>query len=249
MEKTLQATSEADLKQSLIGDAILFSPGEAAELLSLYKRFVSLYRTVKSHVIASEKCDREGRLSLPAINEFRNALDHDMRVRGVTILRDLSGPDRADIAPFEYCKQNISKAIGHIYRAGYDALDVISFSLLDEIGRLCDSVSQTTLVAVIPGYGSVIRSRLQDATKMCNAAKANKDVESDNVAEQHFRSYEQAIETLSEVKHTLEEHLPELRRVDAESSQAYLRQRNWTIGIGLASIVISILLTWLFTKG
>lgn len=214
------------------------------------KDLVPLYFKVKRYVITSEKVSNGGKLSVPAINELRNAFDHAMRA--IAVFHGAAKP--ADgMSEFDYCITNVSKASGHIYRAGYDALDVISLALTNDIKRLIESVRRTTLVAVIPNYSTEIREPVENAISTCDAAKATKDIEIDGADPQNFAQYEHAIKILFDAKERLYKVLPELERVEGEardadaiSDQKRLRERNIAYGVAAASIVIGAIISWLF---
>jgi hypothetical protein len=115
--------------------------------------------------------------------------------------------------------------------------------LIEEIERIRESVRRTTLIQVFPDYHTSIRAPLQEALDACDEAKAKKDVEDKASDNPNFSRYEQAIKVLKLVHDKLNERLDDLRAVDKESSTDYRRQRNWAVGIGIAGIVITILLT------
>jgi len=143
------------------------------------REFIRLYFKVKRYIIDSEKALAGNKLSMPAINELRSALDHEMRTQSV--IRGVSkAPTDGGLSEFGYCETNITKAIGHIYRAGYDALDVISLSIAEDVLKTIDSFSRTTTVTVFSNYSDEIRLPLEKAMEICGEAKARKDVEADD---------------------------------------------------------------------
>jgi len=78
-----------------------------------------LYIQAKALILYSEEVDPESRSNLQVIKELRDAFDHLMRVI-VARVGNQTSPGATDP---EYCSKNIQKAIGHIYRAAFDALD------------------------------------------------------------------------------------------------------------------------------
>lgn len=99
-------------------------------LEACYRDLIEFYFVIKQVVIAAERDDKERRLSFSAINELRSALDHIMRAHGV-----VHGTSNADAAVsesgltvYDYCTKNLSKAKGHLYRAGFDAYDIIGIN-------------------------------------------------------------------------------------------------------------------------
>lgn len=219
------------------------SDTEAGQYRKQLTEFIELYRRVKFYVIASEKAAEGDKISLPAINELRNAFDHLMCASAVYYGLSTVPPESGALQAYDYCHTNMSKGMGHLYRAGYDVLDVISLSRTSDIQRILASVRHTTLVAVFHSYSADIRMPLEQAVAACDKAKASKDVESNDAGQQHFQKYEEAIRTLDQVRARLYDNLPELTKVDQEKKQEKEKdsrtQRNWAIVGMVAAIIVA----------
>ncbi|MBN1343266.1 MAG: hypothetical protein JXQ73_11335 [Phycisphaerae bacterium] len=245
------------------------------EVKQAYATLTKLYMRVKGYVIASEDLETLSEasedetlagqecLSVAAINELRNGFDHDNRVKAVLLLGDNSGAEKAKLGPYEYCVKNVNKAIGHVYRAGYDALEIVYLHESSEIVRLLDGFRMSTLATVMPDYAEAIHAKRDAARELHKKAKSFKDVESEKLLEEgqlgegfsvHFDNYEKAVAILDALVQTLHGKLPVLQQVEEEKErdlEGQLRtarsQRNWAlIGI-LATVVlaaIGILVTW-----
>ena len=226
-------------------------------LTALSKQLVTLYKDVKAYVISSEKLSKDSRISVPALNELRNAFDHNMRADAVWRHGEPL-PDGVESDAFTYCEKNIEKAIGHVYRAGYDALDIIALGKIRLIKKYVDSFRITTLHTVIEDYTGKIRKPFRTAIESCNDAKMGKDVEPKRIQDhpQFYGWYIQAIESLDSVLDVYESHEEDLLAAEqqvasSDQSQRDLarRQRNFAIwgmvlGIlfGVGSIVASVIL-------
>jgi len=225
-----------------------FSEEENSKIDAKLSELISLYDKVKKYIIASEKASAENKLSIPAINELRNAFDHHMRASAIR-LQVRRVPEESGMSEMAYCTSNIDKAVGHIYRAGYDALDVISLCLMTDIKKIVESVSRTTLVADFAGYSQEIRIPLETAMSTCDAAKLSKDVKENGAGQAHFSRYESAIQELTAIKEKLYGRLPELNAVEAERKATdtklnshFKKERN--IAIVVAIIIAIISLAW-----
>lgn len=97
----------------------------------------SLYKTVKHLVLLSEYYNNDQKIVLSTINELRNTLDHIMR---------------ALYSNVKINKEELYKAKGHLYRAAFDACEVIAIDRLDYINNFKNSVSFSTLYKVYPQY-------------------------------------------------------------------------------------------------
>jgi hypothetical protein len=107
-------------------DALVFT--EELRLLS------SLYEEVKKIVLLSENKNDEKAVLLTAVNELRNAFDHIMRCY----------LDECDF------KEHIKKAKGHLYRAGYDAYELMAIDLSSQIKHLLKDYSFEIINKVLP---------------------------------------------------------------------------------------------------
>ncbi|MBT3198975.1 MAG: hypothetical protein HN350_03575 [Phycisphaerales bacterium] len=232
------------------GIVLALTQQENAGLTGLSKQLVTLYREVKSHVIRSEKLSQDSRISVPALNELRNAFDHNMRADAVWRHGE-SLPKGVETDVFRYCEKNIEKAIGHVYRAGYDALDIIALNKIRRIKKYVDDFRITTLHTVIDDYTGKIRQPFREAIKSCNDAKLGKDVEPEEIQQhpQFFGWYTQAISILDGVLDVYESHEEDLLAVEKEvasSDQAQRDiarlQRNLAILFGIGSIVTAVII-------
>jgi len=105
----------------------VFTSEQQQDLSAKHKHLISLYKEVKPYVIASEKAaGRLGaglgpkdprdvslgdRLSIVAINELRNAFDHEMRAQAVW--QGCSEvPKESGLSAFDYCMTNLRTACG-----------------------------------------------------------------------------------------------------------------------------------------
>ena len=221
------------------------------------KQLVTLYKEVKAYVIRSEKLSRDNAISVPALNELRNAFDHNMRADAVWKHGE-SPPDGVEPDEFKYCEKNMEKAIGHVYRAGYDAFDIISLDKLQTIKKYMDDFRITTLHTVIKDYTGKIRKPFRSAIESCNNAKLGKDVEPQRIQDhpQFYSWYIQAIETLNRVLDVYESHEEDLLAVEQEVASSdqcerdlARRQRNFAIWgmvlavlFGIGSIAVSVII-------
>lgn len=223
------------------------------QLAALSGRIVALYAEVKKHVIASEKLSPGARVSVPALNELRNAFDHYMRATAVW-RHGLKPVQGAEQDPFKYCEKNLQKALGHIYRAGYDALDVITLNRIRQIEKYADSYSVSTLHAVISDYATRVRRPFEEGVRQCDGAKQGKDVEPDKT-EQHltfFAEYRASILKLDSVLEVLHAHDKDMAAVEDEARQQYRKQRDWAlwgiVATVITAIVAIVITLWLACK-
>lgn len=149
---------------------IEFTPEELEQL----KHLAVLYIDAKALILFSEEFDPDSRSNLQTIKELRDAFDHTMRVIG----HKHSGIETDHDDDNDYCKKNLHKAVGHVYRAAFDALDGTVLSLRQKIAELINGYDRETLVSVFPDYAQM-RLKLEELTKNISEHRARKDVGKD----------------------------------------------------------------------
>lgn len=196
------------------------SQGEKEILLNDYQKLIEFYqKKVKEVVVASERQSHEQKISIPAVIEIRSAFDHIARVHAVMYCDGVNDNlAESGLSSFEYCTKNLDKAHGHLYRAAYDAYDVIAISLQKEIERLLNSISRETLFAVVPDAHNMIYIPYHEARKLVTQEKTYKDVTSRTEEEKQFKQYETATNQLLDVKETILKHMAALVEYDKEKT-------------------------------
>ncbi len=196
-----------------------------------YKDIIKFYTEVKELVAAAEREDIQQRLSISAIAELRSALDHIMRSHSVEygITSDDEIKNTTGLDPQEYCRKNYDKAYGHLYRAGYDAYDCISISMIDRIEYIFSSVSREALHTIIPGVTTSTINPYLGAKELFTSAKVRKDVESREQEQKQFETYEKAIKQLYNVRKTLNDHEENMISYDKEKKWSVIKQRIFVV--------------------
>ncbi len=137
-------------------------PRQLSKIFKIYndeeeilKELIELYDMVKDIHIFTEEF--EVKTNLQADSEFRNALDHLMRV-----LREKLNPKSEKGE--EYIRSNLSNARGHIYRVGYDTLDILTISLRKKIIDELSDFSPGTINITIPEYYKKMKPLIEGMT-------------------------------------------------------------------------------------
>lgn len=183
-----------------------------------YLKLIEFYhKKVKEIVVASERGDPKQRISIPAVIEIRSAFDHVARTHAVMYDCDINNSmAESGLSSYDYCSKNLDKAHGHLYRAAYDAYDVIAISLQEEIEKLINSVSREALFAVVPDAVNKIYNPYHEARKLVTKEKIYKDVTSRAEEEKQFIQYEKATNHLLDVEKTIRKYMPALIEYNKE---------------------------------
>jgi hypothetical protein len=124
-----------------------------------FSEIASLYKEVKKIVLLAENENNKKEVILSSVNEMRNAFDHLMRCY--------------DEGDFEH---QIDKAKGHLFRAGYDAYELLVIENTITIKELLKNYDIGTITKVFPEYFSKIYPTIEKLEKELAQARANKRV-------------------------------------------------------------------------
>lgn len=153
-----------------------FSENEITQLKSL----ATLYLQAKPLILYSEEADPNFRSNLQIVKELRDAFDHVMRVVvvhfGDALLDNGQELCVDSVKPsIGYGEKNIQKAIGHVYRAAFDALDGVVLSLREKIIAELNNIPHDAIGSVLPEYWE-IRIKLEELNEKIGQHRARKDI-------------------------------------------------------------------------
>jgi hypothetical protein len=168
-------------------ETLCFNGEETAKV----KETVELYLFVKELIIFNETIDPESNTFPQVINELKNAYDHFNRVLAAKL--DLkTGIDST------YTINNLDKALGHIYRACYDALDWLSINVTEDVRKELECHSNEAIKVVIPDYYSDLRPALLKYEKQITDLRAEKDVS--HINSDSMNEYATIVKDLTDIR-------------------------------------------------
>lgn len=139
--------------------------------IDLLKQICIEYINTKTLVSKAESVDIRSSANIQINKEFRDALSHILRVFGDQLL--MNGEKKASEG-VDYYESNLDKAIGHIYRAGYDAIDGVAISIRESLNDTAHFPASIK-TQVIPNFAEKI-ARLDDFHKKITKYKDDKDI-------------------------------------------------------------------------
>ena len=186
------------------------------------------YKSVKHIFLLVEYYNGNRGIVVSSINELRSAFDH--------VMRAMTKMDKSEL------EDEISSAEKHLFRAAYDACEVIILDRLDYIERLKSKVSIKAINKVYPEYATEV---------LPFAAKLKKDVvgvrQIDNLRER-VNQYEEQINKIIDYSENLEVLMPAIvKEKDKEDVESLFSPTFVTIIVGSVLVVISIL-SYLFPQ-
>jgi len=227
---------------------IFFTPEED----SIAKDLIELYYKIKSKIILIEQLSFEHKTNPQILIELRNAFDHLMRV----FSSKYQLMDKKKNTP-EYALKNMDKTYGHVYRAGYDALDLLNILLEEKIKATFVEYSPEVINTVYPEYYRKTRTEISKIDREIGKCRENKDVDGENAHTskfENFNYYIKLIERLDEIREEVENHEAVLieynkkLKIEEQQKEEKLKKQKrwkWILYIGfptLASILTAIIM-------
>jgi hypothetical protein len=198
------------------------------EFFELSRKLSNLYLEVKSIMLFAEDEDLDQKLILTSVNEIRNAFDHVMR----------------SFADGESLKANFESATGHLYRAGFDAYEVISISIIKQIQDFRRSYSFEAIVAAYPDYYQKIIPRIEEIKRIKVSARGNKTINDKIKPEDHFKEFGKIVADLDKLKKEMDLHIFSIQEADKSFKKKQFRNRI----IALFSTIIGGILVYFITR-
>ena len=179
--------------------------------LKLLEQLCKEYIQAKELVSKAEVIDRNSGANIQINKEFRDAFSHLIRIFGDILL--VNGKNKKKEPEYYYV--NIDKAIGHVYRAGYDALDGISISLRENINQL-SQFPTSTITQIVPNYAEKI-DKLNKFHELLVKIKGNKDIGNDS--SHVFRECIAEMNNIEISMQGINEAIPLMKELEKEKSK------------------------------
>lgn len=221
--------------------SISFDSGETEQI----KEMLDVYFFVKELLLYNEVIDPEGYTSPQILNELRNAYDHINRALRNKLNPDNPGSTKPDD---EYVSQNLDKAIGHVYRACYDALDWLSLNVRDEIQESLAPYSHETINTVIPNYYSGLRKEIINYEEKISQLRASKDIAS--LDQNSLVEYTDIVKNLQSIRKQINDSMESLSEYE-EKRNNEMRKMNRVIttrdvGVALFTLLLGAIINYFF---
>ncbi len=163
-----------------------------------WELIVVVHNTAKSLLIKAEEVDPDHEFYYPPLIQQRDALDHIIRAAcawlNPTELR--KNPQGKPPNAAEYIERQMDKALGHAYRALFDAADWLSIVYRERIRETLSSYTTATIHAVLPDYHHVIEPRIEKICFEIAELRKGKDIGSAESITEGVQAYVKLIDEL-----------------------------------------------------
>jgi hypothetical protein len=217
-----------------------------------WARLVEIHNHAKSIFLLAEEFDSRSNDFIQPAMELRHGLEHIVRAQAV-ILGISDGDDEPNA---QYVLHSFDKAIGHEYRAFFDAADWLSVSIRQRINETLEPYSHECIEAVITDYYPTLRPRVDRICVEIAAIRGAKDVvrntdidakvgkSEETIAE--IGTYRKIIDELVSISERIQCSVPSL--VDWTRKNRRSTFKGWILGALIGSTVTAII-TWVFRLG
>lgn len=205
-----------------------------------------LYRFVKELILFNEEIDPQSHTFPQTLNELRNAYDHFNRVVAAKLgIKEMGGGDLE-----KYCYDTLDKALGHVYRASFDALDWLNVNIRESIARDLEPFSHEAIKEVIPNYYSEIRPTIEGYQHRISELRAEKDIKSMEVG--NLEEYTNIVKKLNDYRTTITNSINSIVDYDARRNRDRISENmislRFAIILSAVSAIIGGLVTFFFTR-
>lgn len=172
----------------------------------VWREIVVVHNHTKTISLLAEENDRDFKNYFHPIKEQRDALEHIVRAtasdKGLLQGPLLDNPDStvalryAKGAPEDYSRRSLDKALGHEYRAFFDAADWYGVRLREKIVGVLNGFAQSCIATVLPDYYNTIRPDIERICKEIASIRGSKDISRDTIMA-NVERYKTALDTLN----------------------------------------------------
>ncbi len=174
--------------------------------------------------------------------ELRNALEHVIRSKAAEL--GINGEADANLP--NYVPSSFDKAVGHEYRAFFDAADWFSVCIRDRITKALRPYSQECITAVLPDYYPKLRKTVDRTCREIAELRGAKDIAKGKDLLAEVGKYRAAIDGLLSVYEQIQDSIPAL--VDWRRKKRRNALIVWVLGAFAGGILVTVLGKWIMIK-
>jgi hypothetical protein len=194
------------------------------QILSYMEELSAIYKTVKPLILLAEYYNSNQGIVLSSMNELRNSFDHIMR-------SFFEGADS---------KEEFFKAKGHLFRAAYDACEIIIIDRLEYINLFKNTVGFNLLYKAYPDYYTKVLPFISQVKENLGSLRQNPN-SLERINEYQIMAA-QLIETCDDLNKAAPFINEKYKKIDTTTNQQISVVVSVLGFIGIAVSVLSVLL-------
>jgi len=186
-----------------------------------WNSLVKIHNCTKSILLKAEEIDQRHEFFFPPLIQQRDALDHIMRAMFALACPDeftkTRGAEGTDIEA--YATRQLDKAIGHAYRALFDAADWLSIVYREQIRQMLGDYSRQTIHSRFSDMAQCIEPRIDAISTRIAELRMEKDIGNDDQIIAGVVEYQNLLDELEQHWRRVRDMVPELERAEFASSR------------------------------
>jgi len=190
-------------------------------VMEKWGQIVRLHNVAKRLMLKSEEVDPDHEFYYPVVMQQRDAFDHVVRAHFAIVDPErFAKTDRnPEQDPIEYALTQMDKALGHVYRAFFDAADWLSVVYRERIRDIMRCYSRSVVVAVLTDYNEVVEPRIEEISLAIAQIRSRKDIGGGPEIIDGVDEYVGLIQELEDHWATIRQAVPEMDRVEFGTRQ------------------------------
>jgi hypothetical protein len=185
-----------------------------------WTRLIEIHSHAKSVFLLAEEFDPRSKDFIQPAMELRHGLEHIVRAQAA--LLGINGD--ASVQSPDYISHSFDKAIGHEYRAFFDAADWLSVRIRERITDTLAPYSHECIETVIPDYYPKCRPRVDQICREIATIRGAKDVARNTDIEAKVGKSEEAIAEVGKYRKVI----AELTEIDEKVQSSISALVDWT---------------------
>lgn len=200
------------------------------DLLEKIKNLCEVYKKAKAVILVAEEYDEPTKSNLQITKQLKDAFDHLMQA-----INDSYTESKSKTDPIE----NVEKAIGHVFRASFDAIDGAAMSIIERYRKITNAYPSYVKMEAIPDFNIIEITIFEIESKI--AEHRSKKTEENHDAEV-FEEYLKTLNTVKEIYKTVVNSQVLMKNIYLEKVMEKKKTSLKEILIGLFLVVVGILL-------
>ena len=185
-----------------------------------WKLIIQIHNLTKALVLKCEEIDPDHEFYFPIIIQQRDALDHLIRAAYMEHYPDkLLAEKKGIVNASEYSIHQTSKALGHMYRAFFDAADWISILCRERISDMMSAYSMKTIHFAFPSYISRIKFRIEEISLEIANVRNSKDIGQTGEVIDGVDKYMDLVSELINFMDEIQNKIPDLNKAEFEKAE------------------------------
>lgn len=197
------------------------------------KNLSEVYIRAKAAILVAEELNEESKSNLQIILQLRDAFDHTMQA-----INDLHSESISKTDPIE----NVNTAIGHVFRATFDAIDGAVLSYKINIIEILKAYPVDVKIKAIKDYSSLMLT-LNTINKKIASHRSKKTDENHDT--QVFDEYLRTLGTITGIYETILNSQPLLQEISDDKKKKNKKTNRNNILIGLLIAVFGAIIGYL----